>query len=90
MIEKFDKENGYCPKLGHHLNFEYCRTERGGAPCQKIFNCWFEKFDINTYMKQHFEEIDCSRETSTVPNKMLTLLELIQKAQTRQQEKETV
>ena len=90
MIETYDKQHGYCPKLGHHLNFKYCRSEKGAEPCAKIYDCWFEKFDINTYMKQHFEEIDHSRETSTVPNKMLTLLELIQKAQTRQQEKETV
>ena len=84
MIEKFDKKNDYCPKLGHHLNFKYCRTERGGYPCSKIFNCWFEKFDIQKFMQEYYTTESQEKLTRSVPPKTHTILDLIQQAQTRQ------
>ena len=90
MIEEHDKQHGYCPRLGHHLHFNYCRAEKDGTPCSKIYDCWFEKFDIQSYMQQNFAEIDRARQAATAPNKMFILLDLIKKAQTRQQEKAEV
>lgn len=84
MIEKFDEKNGYCRKLGHHLNFKYCRTERGGEPCAKIFDCWYEKFDIRKFMQEHFTAESQENLTRPAPPKAHTILDLIQQAQARQ------
>ena len=85
MIEQFDTEQGYCRKLGHHLRFQYCRTEQNGKPCAKIYDCWFEKFDISTFMQEHFKESDISALNSAPVLKTNLLLELIQKARERRE-----
>ncbi len=84
MLEQYDSEQGYCRKLGHHLNFQYCRTERNGKPCIKIFDCWFEKFDIKTFMRENFTSEEIEALNSATPPKTNTLLNLIQQAKNRQ------
>jgi len=84
MIEQFDTEEGYCRKLGHHLNFQYCRTERNGKPCTKIYDCWFEKFDIAVFMQEHYSEADIDALNRIPSPKANTILELIWQAQEHQ------
>ncbi len=86
MINQYDSEHGYCRKLGHHLKFQYCRTERNGKPCTKIYDCWFEKFDIETFMQEHFNEADIKDLNNNPPPKTNTILELIRQAQERQKQ----
>ncbi len=41
-----------CPALGSVVPFGYC--EKCGTeelPCAKVFDCWWEVFDIELYMK---------------------------------------
>lgn len=83
MIDKHDQEYGYCRKLGHHLHFKYCRNEQNGAPCSKILDCWFEKFDVRAYVDKHYPELEAKLLNKTIPNKTLTIYDLIQKAQAR-------
>ena len=73
MIEKHDTEYGYCRKLGHHLHFKYCRSEQNGEPCGKIQDCWFEKFDVRTYMDEHYPELKAQLLKRTIPNKTATI-----------------
>ena len=78
-----DAREGYCRKLGHHLLFSYCRAMKDGAPCEKILDCWFEKFDVQVYLEAHFttEEIEEIRKPP-MP-KTASLLALIEQARKR-------
>ncbi len=80
-MHSHDQQQNYCRKLGHHLTFSYCRSERNGKPCPMVFDCWFEKFDIGSYMKTHFQPEDVAYIGQGKPDKVMTLLELIQRAQ---------
>lgn len=81
--QKYNQISGYCRKLGHHLKFEYCRTEQGNAPCTRILDCWFEKFDVQAFMAEHHPSKADTQRTATIPNKAQTLVELIALAQQR-------
>jgi len=71
-----------CPRLGGQINFSYCLTcgnQKG--PCFKIFDCWWESFDVVEYLKkrlstEQFTELAGGR---PIP-KMTSLLEIIEQA----------
>lgn len=86
MIDQYDNEEIYCRKLGHHLRFHYCRTEHDGNPCPLIFDCWHEKLAIGAYMRDNFNPQDVEYLVRPKPDKMVSLLELIQRAQKRASE----
>lgn len=80
MIEENDHRNRRCPRLGHEVFFKYCREPGSSKLCNKITDCWFETFDILTFLKQNFDSKDIE-EISKVPKpKTLSLLELIEQA----------
>lgn len=81
MKEQFDSINGYCRKLGHHLQFNYCRGENNGLPCAKIQNCWFEKIPINEFLNNHYDLESISYIFEPPQTKVASIIELIQKAQ---------
>lgn len=83
MKEKFDNQEGYCRKLGHHLTFKYCRSEDNGSPCRKVLDCWFEKFEVQAYIEEQFPEFK-TKQTQSIRPKTATILDLIQQAQKRQ------
>ena len=85
MIDKYDEKDIYCKKLGHELNFLYCRTEHDGQPCPAIFDCWHEHLPIGEYMQKNFSPQDVPYLSQPKPDKMHTLMELIQKAQNNHQ-----
>ncbi len=41
-----------CPRLGHQINFPYCRSENNGLPCFKTLDCWFNHFDVHAYLTE--------------------------------------
>lgn len=79
--DQFDKEELYCRKLGHHLKFEYCRTEHDGLPCSKIRDCWFEKIPIDEYLMQNFSPEEIAHVFQPPKPKITSIFEIIQKAQ---------
>lgn len=85
-IEKHDNEKLYCRMLGHHLTFEYCRKTAEGIPCRKIFDCWYNTFDIEKFMKANFSEDQIKAVLAPPKPKMTSLIELIQKAQNLKKE----
>ncbi len=87
MIDQYDHEEIYCRKLGHHLRFSYCRTEHNGKPCPLIFDCWYERIAIGDYMREHFDPEEVDYFTRPSKNRVLSLVELIQQAQQRNEEK---
>ena len=76
-----------CPRLGHELTFGYCRQEAGRKPCRLILNCWWERFDVRSFLQANLaEEAMAQVERAGVappPSKLLSLLEIIQQAKER-------
>ena len=79
----YDAREGYCRKLGHHLKFAYCRTMKDGAPCEKILDCWFEKFDVRGFLETHYTEDEIAEIRKPQMPKTASLLELIEQARRR-------
>ncbi|HIJ57415.1 MAG TPA: hypothetical protein HPQ03_15015 [Deltaproteobacteria bacterium] len=73
-----------CPRLGGPVSFRYCRLSSGeNRPCFKIFDCWWESFDVVSHMKsnlpeEQFEELLNDR--CRPKPKLSSLVELIQQA----------
>ena len=85
MDESKDRLERRCPRLGGPVTFQYCR--RCGdpdLPCWKIFDCWWESFDIMDYLRQNLPEESFQRLVQTKPKpKIGSLIELIEQAKNR-------
>ncbi len=81
MKEQYDEKTAYCRTLGHYVPFRYCRTVNDGIPCRKIKDCWFDKVDIEKYITGNFSESEREKIFSPPPEKISTLIDLIKKAQ---------
>lgn len=71
-----------CPRLGGAVPFTYClECEADKNPCFKIFDCWWETFDVVGYLKdtlapEQFESL-AQKQPKT---KVASLVEIINKA----------
>jgi hypothetical protein len=78
-----------CPRLGHMINFAYCRIENRGLPCFKILDCWFEHFGVEDHLRQELNSEEWETIFNRPPkNKMGSLLELIEQAKQGKDEAE--
>lgn len=73
-----------CPKLGHQVNFGYCRRESGTLPCAKALACWSHRFPVELLLRtllgdELFEKTFCAAPKSRVEN----LMEAIESAKAR-------
>ncbi len=50
-----------CCHLGHEVAFAYCRRETAGKPCRLIINCWWEQFDVRSFLQAHLQEEDMAK-----------------------------
>ena len=66
--------------LGHHVPFSYCREPGSASYCRHIVNCWFERFDVQSYIQEHFTEDEIERVMKPSVPKMASLFSLIQSA----------
>ena len=68
-----------CPRLGGPVHFAYCREAGHDSQCCfKVFDCWWEYFDVVAYMRrslsaQAFDRLARARP----PDKTASLVELI-------------
>ena len=75
-----------CPRLGHQVNFSYCRNENQGLPCFKTLDCWYEHFLIEELLRKELTPEEWKHIFEKPPKpKMLSLLELIEEAKKRGQ-----
>lgn len=88
-IDDHDKRTIRCRRLGHELTFGYCRRPGGELPCSKIFDCWFEIFDVEGFIRQHYPEDQIQQILAPPQPKMASLLDLIQQAQKNASDSET-
>ena len=71
-----------CPRLGGQVYFRYCRTcGEDGMTCHKILDCWWERFDIFSYLKKRLSETEFQKLMATRPKpKMTSLVEIMEQA----------
>jgi len=83
MIEEHDQKTRRCPMLGHELAFSYCRHPGQETPCRRIFDCWWERFDIAAFMQAHYDPDILAEIRRPRQSKVASLAELIERAQKR-------
>ena len=81
MIDQYDDLKIRCPMLGHPLNFSYCRSTDKDRPCRNIFHCWYQRLPVQQFVQTHFPAGTIEKLAAPPKPKMLSLLELIEKAQ---------
>jgi hypothetical protein len=85
MSENHDCRQRRCPRLGDVINFSYCRSGgEEGRPCFKVFDCWWESFDVVGYFRHALSAEDFGQlSSSPAPNKIASLVDLIDQARRR-------
>ncbi len=86
MIDEHDAKTRRCPMLGHDLAFSYCREPGREIPCSKIFDCWWERFDITGFMRVNYPPETVAEILKPRQPKVASLFEIIQKAKKNQQQ----
>ncbi|MBN2297515.1 MAG: hypothetical protein JXM72_02920 [Deltaproteobacteria bacterium] len=77
---KYDDLTARCPMLGHPVPFHYCRDSVGEMPCRKILDCWHERFDVHSYLREIYSEEEIGMIVSPPKPKLLQIIELARKA----------
>jgi hypothetical protein len=74
-----------CPRLGHQIDFAYCRFENNGLPCFKTLDCWYTHFGVEALLRNELTPQEWSQafERPFKP-KLNSLLELIEQAKKTQ------
>ncbi|MFP4381090.1 MAG: hypothetical protein ACLFUS_11370, partial [Candidatus Sumerlaeia bacterium] len=85
MIEDQDHRKIRCRRLGHEVPFSYCRCESGDKPCRLILDCWWEQFDVRDFLEKNLpaETVQELIKKKAPPNKISSLIDLIQQAKNR-------
>jgi len=79
-IDQHDRRRIRCRMLGHEINFSYCRQPGKDLPCRKIFDCWYETFAVEDFIRSHYTPEQLKQILTPPPPKMASLIELIQQA----------
>ena len=66
--------------LGHDVPFSYCRAPGRQLPCSRIFDCWWQTFDVEGFIRSHFSEAEIRQITAPRSEKIPTIVELIERA----------
>lgn len=73
-----------CPRLGHQINFFYCRYENDGRPCFKALDCWYPYFKVHAYFEDKLSPEDFNSVfLSPKKPKIRSLIDLIEQAKIR-------
>jgi len=86
MEASVDIQERRCPRLGGNVNFGYCRScGEGQSPCPKVFDCWWEYFDVVAFFSVCSGEKNRNLLDSQDPPKpkIASLLELVHGARRR-------
>jgi hypothetical protein len=80
MIDDKDHLQRRCPRMGGDVTFHYCRTDAEiDRPCGKIFDCWWERFDVVSYLRENLSEDVFNRLADCRPKpKIVSIVELIE------------
>ena len=81
--ERYDILEIYCRRLGHPVPFRYCRSTVEARPCARIADCWFERFDVTSYLREQLSADELARLDAPPPAKIVSLVDLIEAARQR-------
>ncbi|MEE8398562.1 MAG: hypothetical protein V3S89_06125 [Desulfobacterales bacterium] len=90
MDKSSDHLERRCPRLGGPVTFRYCRDSGEEAlPCWKVFDCWWEYFDIVTYLKENLSDdrFAALRNAESTP-KITSIIDQIHQAKKRARREE--
>ncbi len=80
-IQEHDDKLMHCRMLGHEVPFKYCRTGATGQPCRKIFDCWFQTFNVEAFMREHYTAEAIEAVLTPPKPKITALVDLIRQTQ---------
>jgi hypothetical protein len=85
MDDNIDLLERRCPRLGGPVLFAYCKTSGDNySVCWKIFDCWWECFDVVGHLKKSLPEDTFKKLVNAKPKpKIVSLVELIEQAKNR-------
>lgn len=83
MRSDYDHKTRRCPKLGHDITFSYCRAPGTTIPCSMIRTCWWESFDVASYLKEHCSEQDIKELGRPAKMKSQSLIEIMAEVESR-------
>jgi hypothetical protein len=80
--DKIAKLERRCPLLGGPIQFSYCSAcGESRKVCFKILDCWWEYFDVTSYLKSTLAPQEFANlKRAKPPGKINSLIGLIQKA----------
>ena len=69
-----------CRRLGHEVPFKYCRTLEGQTVCPSIRDCWWERFDVDSWLKENLspDEYEKLVAGAPPPPKMSRILDIVE------------
>jgi len=79
-ISHHDGRRRRCPMLGHDVPFAYCRAPGSEIPCRRVFDCWWETFEVEAFVRAHYREADVAKTLAPRQDKADTIVELIERA----------
>jgi len=80
-IREYDEREIYCRKLGHHLQFSYCRQEQQHLPCAALKRCWQSKIPVEEFLANSFSPDEIAYLDEPQVSKVSSILDIIQKVQ---------
>ncbi len=83
MKENPDRFERRCPRLGGSVELSYCKIcGEDRSPCFKIFDCWWEIFDIVSHLKETMPEKKFKELVDKKPRpKITSIVELVREIQ---------
>ncbi|MDD5643939.1 MAG: hypothetical protein PHO00_00625 [bacterium] len=75
-----DKILPRCRKLGHEINFRYCRTAENGLPCGDIAGCWKGVLDIENFLSDAYSKNEVGKISDRKMSRMDIISEQVRKA----------
>jgi hypothetical protein len=81
IILEYDGHETYCRKLGHHLQFKYCRQEQQQFPCAALKRCWQSRISVDEFLANSFYPDEIAFLDKPQVSKVNTILDIIQKVQ---------
>lgn len=74
-----------CPRLGHDIALAYClKADTGATACPKTLDCWWEIFDVTTWLQSRLSAAEWQKFQAPPPAKVTSLVALIEQARARQ------
>jgi len=81
--DTYDDRSRRCPMLGHDVTFRYCRSPGADVPCRRIFDCWWETFDVRGFVRSVYGEAMVDRILSAPQDRAATIVAMIEEARRR-------